>query len=114
MLGVGSSLCGAAETNPTVIHEDAGLIPGLSQLVSTVIRCCCRLWCRLPMWLGSGIAVTWYRPAAVAPIQPLSLDLRYALSVALKKHKKKECWVLVILSCWALVYHCKETNPVYR
>ena len=30
----GSSHCGSAETNPTSIHEDAGLIPGLGdQLV---------------------------------------------------------------------------------
>ena len=29
----GSSLCGAAETNPTSIHEDADLILGLAQWV---------------------------------------------------------------------------------
>ena len=27
----GSSCCGAVETNPTSIHEDADLIPGLAQ-----------------------------------------------------------------------------------
>ena len=30
---MGSSLHGAAETNPTRIHEDVGLIPGLAQWV---------------------------------------------------------------------------------
>ena len=28
---MGSSHCGAVETNPTGIHEDVGLIPGLIQ-----------------------------------------------------------------------------------
>ena len=27
----GNSCCGSMETNPTRIHEDAGLIPGLTQ-----------------------------------------------------------------------------------
>ena len=28
---IGSSCCGAMETNPTSIHEDTGSIPGLGQ-----------------------------------------------------------------------------------
>ena len=30
---IGNSHCGAAETNPTFIHEDVGLIPGLAPWV---------------------------------------------------------------------------------
>ena len=42
-------------TSPTSIHEDAGLIPGLTQGVKD--RHCCELCCGLHMWLRSHIAV---------------------------------------------------------
>jgi len=41
--------------NPTSIHEDVGLI--LASLSGLRIRRCRELWCRLQMWLGSGVAV---------------------------------------------------------
>ena len=64
--------------NPSRIHEDVGLIPGLSPWVKDLVL----------LWL-------WHRLAAVALIQPLARELPYASSVALKsktttKKKQKE------------------------
>ena len=62
----GSSLCGAVETNPTSIHEDVALTPGLQ-------------WVKDPelLWL-------WWRPAASALMRPLGWELPYAVAAALK------------------------------
>ena len=71
---MGSSCCGAAETDPTRIHEDTDSAPGLTQIRKQL---CGELWCRL---------------AAIAPI-----DLTPGLGTSIcqgcspkKKKKRKE------------------------
>ena len=41
--------------NPTIIPEEVGSIPGLTQWLR--IWSCCELRSRSQMWLGSGVAV---------------------------------------------------------
>ena len=75
--------------NLTSIHEDVSLIPGLTQWVkgsSVVVSCGIGLGCSsdlLLLWL-------WYRPAGMAPIEPLAWEALYAAGVALKDKKKKK------------------------
>ena len=65
-------------TNLTRIHEDTGLIPGLTQWVKDhSIAVSCGVGCRRSsdpalLWL-------WHRPATVAPIGPLLWKLPYAM-----------------------------------
>ena len=83
------------ETNLTRVHEDAGWIPGLTQLriqdlrdldTGLRIQCCCEL-CDVGCRCGSDLVLLWlwHRPAAVALIQPIGWEPPHAVGVALKK-----------------------------
>ena len=85
-----SSHCGAAEINLTRNREFAGSIRGLSQWVKygSSIAVSCGVGRRR----GSDLASLWlwYRPAAVAPVQPLAWKPPCATSAALKRQKTKK------------------------
>ena len=70
---MGNSYCGAAETNLTSIHEDAGSIPGLTQWVEELT---------LPR------AVVQVADTALIP--SLAQKPPQAMGVALKKKKKRQ------------------------
>ena len=67
----GSSHHGSVVMNPTSIHGDTGLIPGLPQWVKDMTL----LWCRL---------------AAAAPIQPLGWKLPCTTGTVLKRQEGKK------------------------
>ena len=47
------------------------------------------LWCRLQMWLRSGILWLWYRPEATAPTRPLAWEPPFAAGEAQKKKRNE-------------------------
>ena len=70
----GSSCCGSVVSNPTRIYDDVGLIPDLLSLgwgSSIAMSCGVGHRCGLDLML----LWQWHRPAATAPIRPLTWNL---------------------------------------
>ena len=76
---------GSAETNPTSIHENAGLIPALGQGDSALLCVSCGVGQR--GWLGSGVVVAVVQAGSCSFDSTPSLGTCiYATGVALKRH----------------------------
>ena len=76
---------GAVVMNPTSIHEDGDLFPGL-------IQSGIAFSCSAGRKQGSDLVLLWLwcRPAATAPIRPLAWELPCATSTALRKERERE------------------------
>ena len=76
--------------NPTSIHEDVGLIPGLVQWVKgSSVAVSCGVGRRHSLDLV--LLWVWYRPAAVALIRPLAWELPK------KRKEKKKLYIYIYI-----------------
>ena len=84
---IGVSIVAQQLMNPTSVHEDVVLIPGLSRLR---IWHCQEPWCRSQMRLGSGIAVAVVQADGYSSNWAPSLGNSLYCGCSPKKTKKKK------------------------
>lgn len=86
---LGSSHCGAMETNPTGIHAHVGLIPGFTPWVrDPPLTLSCEAGPRRDS--DTELLCLWFRPVAAVLIRPVAWELPYTMGTALKKAKHKK------------------------
>ena len=111
---LGSSHCGAMETNPTGIHAHVGLIPGFTPWVrDPPLTLSCEAGPRHDS--DPELLCLWFRPAAAVLIRPAAWELPYTMGTALKKakHKNKKKRK-AILRTLQLVKCYQSVNSTFR
>ena len=86
--GFGSSWCGSVVMNPASVHEDAGLIPGLTCWVKNPLLSWAVVYVGDAAWMDLALPWLWYGPAAAALIWPLTWDFHMPWVQFWKDHKK--------------------------
>ena len=105
---LGSSCCGSVVMNLISIH-DAGSIPGLLQWVKgSGVAVSCGVGCRHTSDLA--LLWLWFRPAAVALIQPLAWEVPCSVGTALKR--LTIIIIIIIIITIIIIWRWKVTEEI--